>query len=485
MKIFTLRSVSRGDGVPTRPHKIAEHGDMNGTTWIFVLIGCAVVMFSSRRYALLAFVTVLVYVAQTNGVNAFGLRLYSTRFLELAGLIRIITRERSSWPTLTPLDRSVIVAYAYVSIMFVLRDVSGFGTSPEVKMATPLSKLGEMVDVLLTYMSFRCLIRAEDDIIWLLERMVLILIPFVVCLFVERRTGHNPLALFGGIPSVWVDLEEGRIRCFGSFLHPALLGTFGASFWVVYFGLAISGSKKFLATLGVLLCIIIILLASSGGPLTMMFVGIVGWICWYVRDRMRLVRLCLGSALLIVAAVMKDPIWYIPSKMSIIFGGSGWHRSYLMQQAANNFSEWWIAGMPLEKTLSWFPYLVHGAADITNVYVAFGVDGGLIAMLLLIRLLVNAFSAIGNAVSSLRASSPSAEGRELFLWGFGCAVASHMANFISITYFDQTVSFWLLQLASISVITQSASQNIRNNGGPGCPTRESVVVASSPRSRGV
>ena len=78
---------------------------------------------------------------------------------------------------------------------------------------------------------------------------------------------------------------------------------------------------------------------------------------------------------------MRDPIWYLPSKMSALIGGGGWHRSYLMDQAIRHIDQWWLAGMPLDLTVNWFPYLVHGAADMTNVYIGFGVDGGLIAML--------------------------------------------------------------------------------------------------------
>ena len=62
-------------------------------------------------------------------------------------------------------------------------------------------------------------------------------------------------------------------------------------------------------------------------------------------------------------------------------------------------------------------------------------------------------------------------------WGLGAAVAGHMANFFSITYFDQTASLWLFQLAAISsvsimgttrqvVVTKSVERRVGRPNGP-------------------
>jgi hypothetical protein len=90
---------------------------------------------------------------------------------------------------------------------------------------------------------------------------------------------------------------------------------------------------------------------------------------------------------------------------------------------------------------------------MTNSYLEFGVDGGLIAMLLLIRVLVLAFGKVGRATSGFRRAVPRRKDEELLMWGLGAAVAGHMANFFSITYFDQMASLWLFQLAAISSIS--------------------------------
>jgi hypothetical protein len=411
------------------------------------------VLIAPRRWALLAVIASLMYLSQRGGVDVFGLRMYPFRFVEIAGFIRVVSKHEFKWRELNRLDRIVLAAYAYVTIVFVLRSALGFGTSVNITMTTPLSKIGEFVDMLLAYTMFRGLMRNEQDIRWLLQRSVMLLIPFVAVVAIERWTGQNPLAILGAAPTVWIDAEEGRIRCFGSFSHPALLGTFGASFALMYVGLALASTRQVLGWVGVVLCVALVVLAASGGPLTMLMVGLLAWLCWPMRTRMKMVRIGIVMALLVLAVVMRDPIWYLPSKMSLLFGGSGWHRSYLMDRAIRNIDHWWLAGMPLEQTSSWFPYLVHGAADLTNVYVAIGVDGGLIAMLLLIRVLVRAFGDVGRASKEFREALPPRKDEQLLTWGLGAAVAGHMANFLSITYFDQTNSLWLFQLAAISAIS--------------------------------
>ena len=430
---------------------------MTPATIAILAILCAGVLWAPRRFALLALMTSMIYLSQRNGLDIGGFRMHPGRFLELAGAVRVIGRREFQWRDLNRLDRAVLIAYGYVTLMVLLRAAFGYGTSADIKMATPTSKLGELIDVLLTYVVFRGLIKTPSDIRLLLIRTVPLLLPFVGLLWIERTTGANPLAALGAIPRVWIDADGGRVRCMGSFLHPALLGTFGAGLAAMY--IAISGVKscRRWGMLGLAASVAIVLMANSGGPLTMLTGVLIGWGCWFIRGHMKLFRIGVFGALLGLALVMRDPIWYLPSKMSLLFGGSGWHRSYLMQQAITNFDKWWLAGMPLDQTLHWFPYLVLGAADITNLYVAFGVDGGLIAMLLLIRLLKTAFSEAGRTVQKFDACRPSRSEEALLMWGLGVAIAGHMANFFSITYFDQTSSFWLLQLAAISSISASVA----------------------------
>jgi hypothetical protein len=417
----------------------------------FLSILCAIVLFAPRRYALLAIFAGILFLSYRGGVNLGGLRMHAGRFLELAGFVRVMYRGEFTKAQFGPLDRAFVVTYSFVTLMFLLRTI--FGPASAIAMVTPLSKTGDFVDVVLVYFTFRGLVKNLNDVRWLFERGVVLLIPLAISLAVEKATYRNPLVVLGSMPAVWIDdVDGGRIRCYGASSHPALLGTLGAWLAIVYVGLALSRESRKTGMLGLGLSVAIVLFANSGGPLTSLMAGMLGWGCWLLRNQMRFVRISIVAAFVLLALVMKDPIWYLPSKMSILFGGSGWHRSYLMNQAITHVGQWWLAGMPLDLTVPWFPYLVLGAADITNLYVAFGVDGGVGALALLVWLLVVAFRQVGQGMSQLRGSEQDNRDDQFLVWALGCGVLSHTVNYFSITYFDQTNALWLFQLAALAAV---------------------------------
>jgi hypothetical protein len=420
---------------------------------------CAVVLCAPRRVALLALFAAIFFLNQRGGIQVGGLRVHAGRFMELAGIIRILARREFLAAQFTQLDRVVVFAYAYTTLAFLVRTMAGYGSASTVTMATPTSKIGDLVDIFLTYFTFRGLVKDLDDVRSLLKGCVWLMLPLCASLLVERITFRNPLAVLGGIPTVWIDdVDGGRIRVYGASSHPSLLGTVGAWFAILYVPLVLSKATRGLGILGFCLGITIVLLANSGGPLTCLMLGMLGWGCWRVRDRMQLVRRGIVTFLVLLAIYMKDPIWYLPSKMSIVFGGSGWHRSYLMDQAIRHANEWWLAGMPLDLTAVWFPYLVKGAADITNLYVAFGVDGGLVALLLLILLIVVAFRTVGQSMRAETSGEVGADENRLLIWGLGCGVLVHVVNYLSITYFDQTNALWLFQVAAVAALMSSTAE---------------------------
>lgn len=417
----------------------------------------AVVTLAPRRWALLGMVAGALYLTQGQSVDFVGLKLYPLRILELAGFVRVMIRREFSFSRINGIDKAVLLLYAYVTTVFLLRAALGGSTSTNIGQVSNFDKVGTMMDAWLCYFTFRGLITTLGDLVSFLRGFCLLLAPYVVLVTIERLTGQNPLVIVGGMARVWV--EEGRTRCFGSFRHPSLLGTLGASFLSLYIGLAFTKSNRLLALIGISLCLGIVFLSGSGGPATFVAVVLLAWLMWALRRKMFLLRRAIVGMLVLLAVFMKAPLWYLPDKMSLIFGGDGWHRSYLMDQAFSNIDKWWLAGMPLVQTKDWFPYLVMGAADITNSYLVFGIDAGILGIILFILLLVRAFKSLGQALATARRSSQAPTDAELLLWGLGAMLAGHAANWIAITYFDQTYSIWFMQLATISSIS-SACANV-------------------------
>ncbi len=421
---------------------------MNGLGASILTFLAVVVLFAPRRWALLAMMAGVLFLTQAQHVEWIGLHLFAMRFLEVAGFIRLIVRKEFSFFELNRVDYALLALYIYATVIFLLRSREG-----------QAAQIGLAVDALCSYFLFRGLIGDIEDFRWFLRVFLILLVPYLMIVSVESRTGRNPFELLGATAEVMV--REGRPRCMGSFRHPVLMGTLGASFLPLYIGLGFTRKDRLCAWVGIGACVGLVLLSNSGGPLSCAAVGLIGWLLWALRKKMFIVRRCLTGLIIILAIFMKAPVWYLLAKVSIITGGGGWHRSYLLDVAANNLGRWWLAGMPIKETAEWLPYLlgVTGGTDVTNQFIYFGIMAGLAAIALFVVLLTCSFSALGKALTTVRSHSHSDRQTEAMFWGLGCMLSVHIVNWFGISYFDQIYVVWFMQLAAISTLSQRCVEN--------------------------
>lgn len=449
-----------------------------------VLIALALPIFlGARRNALLALIAGTLFLGQ--GVSfSIGLNIYPMRFLVLVGFLRVLMRREMPLSGLNELDRAFIGAYGFAVLMYVVRTALGYGTSESISQTSTFSKVGGFCDVFLGYFAFRGLLRSTDDLKSLLIRLPWLLLPYVGSLVIERITGSNPLGMVGGPPYMWLD-AEGRARCFGSFAHPSLLGTFGASFLLLYVPLFLDRSTRVRATIAIALCLAIVGLANSGSPVSFLALGLLIWALWPLRRSVGKIKIGAGIALAVIAMAMNSPIWYLPTRISGIVGGSGWHRSYLLERGFADIDKWWLAGMPLDLTVSWFPYVIMDAADMTNLFLQFGVDGGLLAMLLLVLALARAFKRLGRALAASR-DLPEDRASERILWALATVLIAHIINFFAITYFDQFNMIWMMQMAAVSGVTADVLERFSRVSAPSPGERKTDHRTAAPTGpRGV
>jgi hypothetical protein len=401
---------------------------------IVALLMCLIIV-GSRRLAALTILGAALYLTHGVYLDMAGLRIYGIRMIEVAAIARVIVRGEIPLGSMTTVDRAIVVLYLYSTIVFVLRSSSGYAYA-----------VGMMVDVLATYIAFRSLVKNAEDATVVLRRFATLLLPYTVLVGIESLTRSNPFSAIGGLTFA----ERGeRLRCMGSFRHPSLLGTIGASFLPLYLALLKAGVDKARMRVACSCCLAIVFFANSGGPVSALAAGLLAWLAWPLRGSMRLVRRTLALTLIGLALVMKAPIWYLPAKISNLTGGDGWHRSYLIETAINRVSQWWLMGMDISDTAEWFDYTLAatGSADITNQYLLFGINAGFVAIVLFAALIVAVFNGVGRLMehAELKAAD------RYLAWALGCTAVVHISTWMGITYnFDQTYVFWAFSVALVS-----------------------------------
>jgi hypothetical protein len=411
-----------------------------GATILSILL--VLVLMGSRRTAALGMIAGVLYLTGAQQMQVLGLNVFAMRFLEVAGFIRILSRREFLFSKLNQIDRGLLLVYSYTTIIYILRSSDGNALI-----------IAQGLDALLCYFTFRGLIRDMEELQSFLRYFLILLVPYTMLTISESLTHHNLFSLIGGGEYDW--MRNGRFRCMGSFRNPDLLGMLGASFLPLYIGLACSKIKRNLAVLGIILCVINVWACNSGGAASSAAVALLGWVMWRIRTEMRLVRRVMAVSILLLALVMKAPIWYLLARVSEIAGGDGWHRAYLLDVSFQHLDMWWLSGMNRLDTSDWFPYSLEGGADITNQFLTFGLNAGLVAIVLFILLLTRAFSFLGRALASVRSNLQSPSENEFMLWGLGVMLTVHIVNWMDISYFDQMYVVWFMQLAAISTISAS------------------------------
>jgi hypothetical protein len=222
-------------------------------------------------------------------------------------------------------------------------------------------------------------------------------------------------------------------------------------------------------------CAVIDVTSASSGALLAMIVGGIGLVLWKLRRSMTWVRRGLIAMIVVLTLFMNAPVWYIFARIADITGGSGWHRAYIIETAIAHLNEWWLIGTP--RTAHWGGYPPPPGdpdnIDITNQYIAEGVKGGLLRLVLFVYLIVLGFKAIGRQT---RATREVPIRTQWLYWCLGVCLVTHSVSFMSVSYFDQMVVFWYWLLAVIASL--SCLPLAEAVGGVGA--RPAVATASQP-----
>jgi len=406
-------------------------------SWIFTLSMGMAMLGLPRKWALGPLFLGFFLLPVSESLVVVGINLPTTRILILIGLLGLTFKSPSRAFKLNKIDK-VVISWVVAAVM---AHSLLWGSS-----AALINRMGYGLDVLGAYFLVRYLVRDSADV----ERAIIVLaaisIVIAVCMLIERETARNPFAIFGGVPEV-PELRKGRLRCQGPFRHPIMAGVFGASIFPLCTALYFTASKKkALAVLGAAAASVIAITSASSGPLGAYLAGVLALLLWPIRESMRLIRWGFLCMIILLQMVMKADVWSLIGRISLVDGGTAYHREVILEAFIQRFSEWWLVGT--RSTAHWAPrFLVP--TDLTNQFVRVGVDGGLVTLGLFVAVIALCFGAAGRGSKRLDIS----RGTRRMAWAMGVGLFVHVVAFMGASYWDQTIYALYASLGLVSSLS--------------------------------
>lgn len=372
----------------------------------------------------------------TQRIYVFSLDFTPVRILLLCAWIRLIARsEYHSIMKMNVIDKLLVTYVLWAIISYTLL----WQTSEAL-----IYKLGFASYTLGTYFLIRFYITDFEDIERTIKTLLYLSIFIALIVLVERITHHNYFSFITDVPQETY-IREGKLRCFGPFAHPITLGSFGAflfplgfyAFWKK------NGDKK-LGLAGLSASLILVVSSSSSGPVFSLAASIIGLLTWQLRNYMRIILWGIVITITGLEIVMKAHVWALVNRISIFSGSSHYHRFLIIDKLIEKFNEWWLIG--IKSTEHWSEYVQ--LTDVSNNYARVAVDGGILALLLFILIIVHVFRHIGKMRSL---ANEKIEHQKLF-WVLGVALFSYIVTFIGVSLWDQTTMIWNFLIAIIASI---------------------------------
>ena len=434
---------------------------MSGIGLILISIAAGVVLFGRPVTAALGVMFAVCYITQAQAIEVAGFNFTAIRIILLIGILRAFMKGEMRELPPSPVDKWLI-GYSLTTLLI--------ATVAQDSEVIPFY-IGLNYNVLLAYFVFRALLKSRSDMLEFLSLLALLIVPMACSMVYEAATGYNIFKNLGGIKDTPV-MREGAFRCQGAFRISITAGIFGATLVPVFAGLYMARIQRARAALGIIAAVIITFTSNSSGPLMALVNGVAALGFWHLRTNMRAVRWAAVALVLILSVVMKAPVYYVIAKCGDVVGGDGWHRARLIEQFVNHTDDWLLAGTT--ETGDWMPTALHfgdkRSADLTNKFVAVGVEGGLVPLVFYVGVFVVAYKVLGRALSSARLSSPQ---HEAILWGFGCAFFGHIMALTSVQYWDQMEVAFLMLLAIIASAAHYADETL-------APSTDNLTYVSDP-----
>lgn len=410
---------------------------MNPLAAIFFLISAIALMAVPRKWAPVALLTGCCYMTMGQGINLGGINLPIYRMLLLVGVLRVLVKGERLGGERNKIDNLILAWGGWVFFASFFHEWSpGSG---------PVYAAGYVFNLLTVYILMRIWCTDLHEVTGVIVLLAFLLVPIALEMVSEKILKINQFSIFGGVPHD-VAIREGKFRAQGPFRHPILAGTVGATCIPLFIG--IWKRHRTAGMVGVAAGVCMMLASASSGPVMSGLAGIGAVVMWRFRNLTKLARISAVAGYFGLALVTGEPGYYVMKRIDISGGSTGYHRARLIESSIEHLGEWWLFGT--DYTRHWMATGVSFSpnhADITNYYLVFGVTGGLVAMGLVIWLLLVAFRWVGVVYRAHFDESPS---DSYLIWCLGAGMFAHATTSVSVSYFDQSLVFFWMNVAMIS-----------------------------------
>jgi hypothetical protein len=402
-----------------------------------------------RRYAIVPLLLGILLIPSGQNLYALGSHFFTFRIIVLAILARTISSRAPSGRFLAGGFRLMDGLFLTWALDRAICSILLDGT-PAV-----INACGFLIDTVGGYFVFRTLIRDVKDVQRVVSVLAVVSITATVFMLNELRTGHNVLFLLGGIEQD-TEIRNGRIRAEAFFQHAILAGAFGATSLPLFLWLWTTGKRKSLALAGSVSSLLMVFASASSTPIGAFLGCILALGSWPLRKRMRVVRWSLLGSIMLLALIMKAPVWYLFARIDFVGGSTGDDRAWLFDQCWKHIGEWWLIGT--HNNVNWF----WDTFDVCNQYVFEAVSGGLLGLAAFIAMISVSFRTIGQARRMVSGSIK----KEWLCWLLGVSLFTHLTAFIGASYFDQSRFVWFAFFAIVIAFSTSVKES-HSVGGQG------------------
>lgn len=410
---------------------------MNPLALIFFLISAIALMAVPRKWAPVALLIGCCYMTMGQGINLGGINLPIYRMLLLVGVVRVKVKGERVEGEFNTIDKLIIAWAGWVFFASFFHEWdAGSG---------PVYAAGYVFNLIAVYFLIRIWCTDLREVTGVIVMLAFLLAPIALEMVAEKILKINQFSVFGGVPYS-VTMREGKFRAQGPFRHAILAGTVGATCIPLFIG--ILKRHRIAGLVGIASGVCMTVASASSGPAMSAMAGLAAVIMWKFRNLTKLARYTAVACYFAFGILTGEPGYYIMKRIDISGGSTGYHRARLIESSFENLGEWWLVGT--DYTRHWMATGVSFSpnhVDITNYYLVFGVTAGLIAMFLVIAMLIVAFRWVGVVCRAHFDESPN---DSFLIWCLGAGLFAHAATSVSVSYFDQSMVFFWMNVAIIS-----------------------------------